>query len=135
IGHIILIYNAASVKSKIFYQLPEYTFKQYYYLRDVYPDCFPILNIPKSVYPDNIYTSSTIKDNTSTQLIDDLMNGVILSSQSIKNHVDNKKYQHALDIIADSKNKLSYIKKTKASFSEKVELVSLYLSCCKIVIQ
>jgi len=63
------------------------------------------------------------------------MNDVILSSQSIKNHVDHEKYQYALDIIADSKNKLSYIKKTKTSLSEKVELVSLYLSCCKIVIQ
>jgi len=50
IGHIILIYNAASVKSKILYQLPEYTFKQYYYLRDVYPDCFPILNVSIYIY-------------------------------------------------------------------------------------
>jgi len=63
------------------------------------------------------------------------MDNVISSTQSIKNHVDSGKYQHALDIIADCKNKLLYIKKTKATLSEKVELVSLYLSCCKIVIQ
>ena len=58
-----------------------------------------------------------------TQLIDDLLNDVILSTQSIKNQVDNGRYQHALDIIKDCKSKLFYIKKTKDSLSEKVELI------------
>ncbi|CAG8437059.1 10503_t:CDS:1 [Ambispora gerdemannii] len=164
IGHLIIAFNASPKNEKILKKLPDYSFRQYVYLREKFPDCFPDIKIlqegdlTQSLTMDGV-EEGEILDSILIEEKDEILESSIIKEKTVgmieKGKLDMHKFieqtlgafvnlsflmkannwKGALSIVGVCSKDLIYIARTISSLSGKAEFAILYLECLQTIIE
>ncbi|CAG8615335.1 3538_t:CDS:1 [Ambispora leptoticha] len=161
IGHLIISFNALLKNEKIAKKLPDYSFRQFVFLREKFPDCFPdkvlqkndanqslaMDGVEEGEILDSVFMGEKAEmlDSTEENTVDMLekdkldLHGFI--EQTLGAFVNlsflmkANNWKGALSIVGVCSKDLIYIARTISSLSGKAEFAILYLECLQTIIE